>query len=235
MALIKCKECGKEIAKNAKQCPSCGSSKHVRFTTKHPILSVFIGLVIVGAVVNSLGGKNAVKNEPVSVAASSNQEIAQVAVKKEEVVENKNVNVPTVAPNWSYETSEDKMRGTKTNFAGTESTNFLNLGFPYDNSKMRILLRNDNGNLDILISIKGQIVCGYSEKCYLSVKADDSKIVDYEFLKAAHGSSDTVFIANSKDFMNMLKKSNKLIIEVPVFNTGRVQYNFDVSGLNWNN
>lgn len=45
MALIKCKECGKEISTDAKSCPSCGKKKTSRATMI--VLSIFIvGVVI---------------------------------------------------------------------------------------------------------------------------------------------------------------------------------------------
>jgi hypothetical protein len=126
------------------------------------------------------------------------------------------------------------MRGIKKLFAIVESTNKLQLGFPYNDSKMNILIRKNDKETDVLISVKGQIVCNsYSERCYLNVKADDNQIVKYDFNEASHSGSDTVFITKEKDFIKMLKKSKKLIIEAPLFNHGRDQYEFDVSGLKW--
>lgn len=47
MALIKCKECGKEISYSVKQCPHCGSSKHRNFFKKHPIITTLLVIAFV--------------------------------------------------------------------------------------------------------------------------------------------------------------------------------------------
>ena len=126
------------------------------------------------------------------------------------------------------------MRGTKNIYASTESKNIQQLGFPYNDSKMQITIRKMEKEINVLITLKGQIVCNsYSERCYVSVKSDDSKILQYDFTEAAHGRSDLIFINKEKEFVELLKKSKNLIVEVPLFNYGRQQYNFDVSGLKW--
>lgn len=65
MALITCKDCGKEISSDVKKCPNCGHDRR-NFFAKHKILS-FIGLIvafgIIGAAIN--GGKNS--NEGVAI------------------------------------------------------------------------------------------------------------------------------------------------------------------------
>jgi len=136
--------------------------------------------------------------------------------------------------NWKYDIDEDKMRGTKELYAGVESSNTLDLGFPYNDSKLTIIVRKIDKETNVILKVKGQFACNhYSEKCIISVKSDDNAIVKYEFIKAEHAMMDTVFIDKEKDFIDMLKKSNKLIVEVPLFNKGRVQYEFNSSGLKW--
>lgn len=80
MALVKCKECGNEIAKSAKVCPKCGAkNKQTSVVTK-----VVMGLFVVGVI-----GAVAGKKEPQSVASSvpapvSIDSAAEAKAKKEE-------------------------------------------------------------------------------------------------------------------------------------------------------
>jgi zinc-ribbon domain len=53
MALIKCKECGKEISKSAKQCPNCGYDNRNWFGRRNIISKAFIvffGLIFLAAI-----------------------------------------------------------------------------------------------------------------------------------------------------------------------------------------
>ena len=54
MALIKCIECGKEISDKAMSCPSCGSPTNLaakKSEAKNELVSVFLGLIFIGAFV----------------------------------------------------------------------------------------------------------------------------------------------------------------------------------------
>lgn len=242
MALIKCKECGKDISNEVKQCPHCGSTKHRSFFKKHPIVTAILGLMVLGAISNSFVDKSKIqeqqrqeekrKQEAVQKELESQKievkETPKEEPKQEVVQESKSVE------NWKYDIDEDKMRGTKKVYAGIESSNTLDLGFPYNDSRLTIIVRKLDKETNVILKVKGQFACNsYSEKCMVSVKSDDNAIVKYEFSEAEHSMMDTVFINKEKDFIDMLKKSNKLIVEVPLFNKGRVQYEFNSAGLKW--
>jgi hypothetical protein len=52
MALVKCKECGKEVSKSAKKCPHCGYKLKMSFLAKFGLF--IFGFVIFGAFVSGL-------------------------------------------------------------------------------------------------------------------------------------------------------------------------------------
>ena len=54
--MVKCKVCGKEISKGAK-CPNCGKDSRC-FVSRHKVLTVIGGLVIIGALGNIVGGNS---------------------------------------------------------------------------------------------------------------------------------------------------------------------------------
>ena len=53
--LVKCKACGNDISRKAKKCPSCGHDQR-NFFQKHKILTVILGLAILGGIGSALGG-----------------------------------------------------------------------------------------------------------------------------------------------------------------------------------
>lgn len=62
MALIKCKDCGNDVSTDAKSCPKCGANIVLPKAAKKPtspILKIFLGLIVFGAVVNmAINGNN---------------------------------------------------------------------------------------------------------------------------------------------------------------------------------
>lgn len=254
MALVKCKECSEEISKNAKSCPKCGTNKNRSFISNHPILSIIFLLMCIAYLPNILFKddieklieenkiteikekeeiKKMVQNELKSTSKNEvieEQKEIKKMVQNEVIEEQKDIK----DNNWEYSIEEDKMRNSKIVFATIYSTNNLNLGFPHNNSKMKIIIRKMNGEVDVIIKVKGVFSCGYKENCAIKIKADQNEIVEYEYSEAANGNYDTVFIDDTYKFIEMIKKSKNIIIESKLYNNGAVQYEFDVSGLEWN-
>ena len=54
--MVKCKVCGKEISKGAK-CPNCGQDSRC-FASRHKVLTVIGGLIIIGTLGNIVGGNS---------------------------------------------------------------------------------------------------------------------------------------------------------------------------------
>ena len=72
MGIVKCKECGEAVSKNAKACPKCGKDQR-NFFMKHPVLYSIIILVIV-IIASSSGNETStpttssnILNEPAEV------------------------------------------------------------------------------------------------------------------------------------------------------------------------
>ncbi len=55
--LVKCKACGKEIAKGVKKCPSCGKKQGIPFILKFGIL---LGIIIIIVIISNIGKKKEV-------------------------------------------------------------------------------------------------------------------------------------------------------------------------------
>lgn len=144
------------------------------------------------------------------------------------------------ASNWSYNQKTDEMRGTKTKFAFISSDNRVQFDFPYNGgSYLDITLRKRSAEpTEIMFTISdGQYSCDtISDSCFTSVKFDDGNIHNIELSSTTDYSSDVLFISNDYDvdaFIKSLKKSKKLIIELPFYQEGKKQFSFTVSELNW--
>ena len=136
---------------------------------------------------------------------------------------------------WKYKSFEDKMRRSITQIAEIKSTNKANLDFPYKGgSTLELNLRKRGSEEDdVFVSIdRGQIPC--FNICRIFTKFDQDEVVEWGGSGADSGRSDLIFIGKSQEFIERLKSAKKLIIEIQIYNHGRFQFNFNVSGLKWN-
>lgn len=131
---------------------------------------------------------------------------------------------------WYYFDDTNKMDNSKQYVAYTISKNYLNFKFPYDGgSFFHLVLKNKNGNHVLLYSENAQFI----RDSYIKVKFDDEEPIDFWYKISAYGSSDAIFIDESEEFIEKLKKSNKVMIEAPFYDNGRKIIEFDTYGLTW--
>lgn len=81
MALISCKECGKQISSDAKVCPNCGVKNGKPFWK--PVLIGLFGLIVVINLTNSFYDSKANKRQEARLAAMTPEQ-RQVEIKKKE-------------------------------------------------------------------------------------------------------------------------------------------------------
>ena len=81
--MVKCKVCGKEISKGAK-CPNCGKDSRC-FVSRHKVLTVIGGLVIIGALGSITGGKsnNKISDNKQTSVSVENSDSKQTSVSNE--------------------------------------------------------------------------------------------------------------------------------------------------------
>jgi hypothetical protein len=133
---------------------------------------------------------------------------------------------------WKYDQDVDSMRNEKTKYAGLFSNNSIDMGFPYNNTTMQLTLRNKgNGkDIDVIFTTKSQFKCHYGE-CSLDVKFDDGKIEKWSYSSSNDGSTNNIFINNSKKFIEKVKNSKELTVEAIMFHYGSAQFNFTTKNL----
>ena len=81
--MVKCKVCGKEISKGAK-CPNCGKDSRC-FVSRHKVLTVIGGLVIIGALGSITGGNsnNKISDSKQTSVSVENSDSKQTSVSNE--------------------------------------------------------------------------------------------------------------------------------------------------------
>lgn len=81
--MVKCKVCGKEISKGAK-CPNCGKDSRC-FVSRHKVLTVIGGLVIIGALGSVTGGNsnNKISDSKQTSVSVENSDSKQTSVSNE--------------------------------------------------------------------------------------------------------------------------------------------------------
>lgn len=193
------------------------------------IIGIFLTLWIISTAHKFLSGSS-----------SSTNESEQIVQENQELVAN-NQDRPMVEDsvtmdNWQYDESIDGMRGENSYFAINKSFNTIELSFPYGAGvDLSMILRDDaQYGKDILFAVnKGQLFCAYQD-CYISVKFDDGSIQKLATNEAEAGSSEVLFLANDiSGFVEKLKTSENLIVEVNFYDHGNEQFQFNVSGLDW--
>lgn len=131
---------------------------------------------------------------------------------------------------WYYFDETNKMDNSKQYVAYTISKNYLNFKFPYNGgSFFYLVLKNKDGNHVLLYSENAHFI----RDSYIKVKFDDEEPIDFWYKISAYRSNDAIFIDESEEFIEKLKKSNKVMIEVPFYDNGRKIIEFDTYGLTW--
>ena len=98
--MVKCKVCGKEISKGAK-CPNCGKDSRC-FVSRHKVLTVIAGLVIIGALGSITGGNS---NNKTSDSKQTSVSIEN-SDSKQTSVSNENSNKKQMEPELNISASE---------------------------------------------------------------------------------------------------------------------------------
>jgi len=135
---------------------------------------------------------------------------------------------------WQYSEEIDKMTSAKNYFATIESNNTIDFEFPYDGgSTGSITVRNMEKTNDVLIGIsKGQFN-SHSDGITVKARFDDKKPMTFTCLEPSSGSSETLFIENTKKFITQMKSAKKVIIQAEFYDSGPREMEFDTKDLKW--
>jgi hypothetical protein len=133
---------------------------------------------------------------------------------------------------WTYNTSSDRMDNAVFKYASVNSSEIVEMSFPYKNHRPELTVRTKNGGtLNILLEFSGQAQSGF-DGGQIRVKFDSGPVRTWEFNRPAdHGKSGLIFIGNANAFLTQMRKSKTVLIELPLYGQGRKTFGFDVTGL----
>jgi hypothetical protein len=214
MALIKCKECHKEVSSSAVACPHCGAKVPHRGAAKVLLLGIGI-IVLMSMLIGPLTRDTPSSSTPPTSLASSP--------------------VADTTPHWTYQTLQDAMVQKPIRYASVQSINELNFGFPYQGAQHATLTLRTHPRFgkNVMLRIeRGQFLCGV-EGCSVTVRFDVGKPQRFSVDEPSDHSTTYLFIDNYDGFLASLRKSKKIYIAAEFYQEGSPVLEFDISKLNW--
>lgn len=133
---------------------------------------------------------------------------------------------------WRVSKITDEMRDETKEVASAESSNILTFDFPY-NGKQRAHLnvRNSGGLFEVFVWLpKAQILC---HECTMLVRFDESEATEFAGVGTKDHSTNTVFIDDAYNFVNRMKESRRVRIELSFFQNGKRILDFPVQNFPW--
>lgn len=149
---------------------------------------------------------------------------------------NANTSTTDGGQEWDYSANENAMSGGTTRFASIDSTNVVNLGFPYGGPQRATLtLRTDpQYGKDVLFRIpRGQIICSPYDGCTVQVRFDDEKPIRFPANGPTDQSSNALFLNGYDRFLTKLRKARRARIAITIYEQGLQVFEFDVGGFDF--
>lgn len=133
----------------------------------------------------------------------------------------------TKTSDWEYSSSVNEMTNDKSFYAQTISdVNDANL-------TLELLVRYSNKENEVIITIQNAIFDIQLNGINIEAKFDDGKIDKYGCTTSKTNMFTTIFVYREKTFIEKLKKSKKLFIQVDVSGHGREVFKFNTENLVW--
>ena len=140
---------------------------------------------------------------------------------------------PPPVSNWTYDRRRDELRGRDIVEARVRSSNAVNLGFPYGETHLSIVIRQhpEYGRDVIFIADEGQIVCSVTG-CRGSISFDGAA-QRISLNDSADYNPTVVFAVSAGPLIDKLKRADRTIVELPFYQNGNPQFTFETGGLRW--
>lgn len=215
MAVIKCKECGGQVAKSAKACPHCGSKQ----TKQVGVIGWLFVLLIVLPIAWGIGGgmadvDKAVQSKPAATAKT----------------ESDKDNAP---PAWVAAERIDSMTDETVKSVSLRSTNSTLFERPYavrGGSYLYLTFRNNAGDIDAYFAVdKGQMLCS-SSSCKFSIRVGDNPVQQWTGLPSSTHNSDMMFVRDAEQLMNIISSGAPIRIGIEFFRAGSRTFEFEPAG-----
>jgi len=138
---------------------------------------------------------------------------------------------------WDYSQFEDEMGRGTVYVATIQSSNTINLDFPYNGEQYgKLMLReHPKHGKDVILKIeRGQLLdSDYNDS--VVVRFDTDKPLTFSSVGASDHSTETLFLRGNafSVFSTRLKSAKTVRIQAPIYQGGNQVFIFDVEGFNW--
>ena len=141
-------------------------------------------------------------------------------------------NAPVVKTvEWSFSEKTDDFDGKVTKFCIIESNDYIKAAIGREKVMIQVRQKN-NKNMDILVVTDGVVFGNMGDSNKVRLKFDDEQPFSVGYNESANGSASVIFLRSTSKIIDKLKKSKKLVIELPVFMESRQRASFDIAGYN---
>lgn len=130
-------------------------------------------------------------------------------------------------PPWEYGNIPDKMTGKDTVYASLESGDGM-----YISIEQQVPRHPVTAYIYFLEGNDRLFFCGL-RACTVNIRFDDGGIEPWSAHEASSGSAKVLHFTYPEKLIGRLKKAHRIVIEVPVFERGLMQFEFFVDGLVW--
>jgi TonB family protein len=127
---------------------------------------------------------------------------------------------------WRYDWIPDKLTGKDTLAASIESDDGMDMAIERHQgggTSAYVFLREGSGKL---------FFCGFSG-CTVRLRFDNGKIESWSATDSGNGSNSSLHFVQVANLISRLKRSRRVIIEVPIFEEGPTAFEFFVDRLVW--
>tara|TARA_R110000751_G_scaffold224345_2_gene326425 strand:- start:37 stop:717 length:681 start_codon:yes stop_codon:yes gene_type:complete len=223
MALRKCKECGHQVAKSAKACPSCGAKQPQGMGIVGWLVFIFIFLPILFSVIGQV------------MDGGSSPRPASSSPPKANDVPPKPVQESAAPDNWIKGEYKDQMTDEVTFTYRAFSENTARFEFPYSQpggSTLSLVFRKKGDFFDAYLKIdKGQMMCGIRE-CEFSLRISDGKVQGWTGLPPSSHDSEIMFVRDARQLESIVRKGEPIRIGINFYQYGTIAFHFDTEGYN---
>lgn len=172
------------------------------------VLYVLGGIILLSLIVNLCSGES----KPSSSKSSTETSTSSTSPSSEEE-----------KSKYTYFEQTDEMTDAKVKFASITSDNTVELEFPYGDCTLTYTVRQGSkGGDDVYLRISSGQFFGHqiTGDNYVMVRFDSLPATKYFYNEASDGSTDVIFLKNTKDFIAKAKKATEVKIEATLFDAG---------------
>lgn len=229
MALIKCKECGKEISTQAASCPHCGAVRFVPKTKAKTSGCTWLVLVVLGvpvliAIFAGSSGQRSTTPQPSAESPTAPNLLNMTPAEREATM--KKLRDEARGKNWEVSRGTSSRDDSPTVTISTPAQNFARnvIGLP---TVPRLWVRCMENQTDVIVSIEG----AYLNNDPIPVSTRIDKHASERTTWSMSTGHDAVLRRNPIAFVRRLVASESLWVELTPYGQNPVSFTFATDGL----